>query len=182
MELMEAINRRRTIHSFKPIKVSDEKIIKAINAANNAPCHRLSFPWRFNIVSDSLRNIWIQEISNIDLGNNGMSSGEDPYNKFKNPSHLIIVTQNLNKDPIIYKEDYAACSCAIQNLMLSLTEDGLGTKWSTGKKTRSEITYKLTGLNKEKEEIIGFIWIGIPSKINDSIKRPAINTIIRYLN
>ena len=29
-------------------------------------------------------------------------------------------------------EDHAACACAIQNFMLSLAEEGIGSKWMTG--------------------------------------------------
>ena len=84
----------------------------------------------------------------------------------------------MNKSIDIRTEDYAACSCAIQNLTLSLASEGVGSKWSSGKLTKDEIIYKICKINKSFEEIIGFIWIGY-GEVPSQIKRPAIDSIYR---
>ena len=47
MKTQKAIIERRTVHLFTEEKVMEEVIIRGIEAANHAPCHRKSFPRRF---------------------------------------------------------------------------------------------------------------------------------------
>ena len=180
MDVQKAIISRRTIHSFSQKQASEESIERAIQAANYAPCHRLTFPWRFTSLGREKRKLLFQLALEI------QSSGNQTNEKFKeklsekiiNPSHLLVASQISADDPKLIKEDYAACSCAIQNLMLSLVSDGIGSKWSTGKLTTDKHTYKIVGINPIKEEIIGFIWIGY-GDIPPTVNRPPLNSIFR---
>ena len=86
----------------------------------------------------------------------------------------------LNKEPAIQKEDYAACSCAIQNLSISLASEGVFSKWSTGAITKNTKTYEIVGLNSKIEEIIGFIWIGYGKNL-PQITRPPIDQIYKEI-
>jgi len=81
---------------------------------------------------------------------------------------------------LIKKEDYAACSCAIQNLSLSLTSSGVFTKWSTGAITRNPEIYNISEIDSKKEEIIGFIWIGYGKEL-PKISRPLISQIYKKI-
>ena len=56
MDTNTAIFERRTVHAFNSKKVDEKLIYNAINAANQAPCHRLTFPWRFYSIGKSKRN------------------------------------------------------------------------------------------------------------------------------
>ena len=64
----EAIKTRRTIHNFETQEVPMEKIIRAINSANHAPCHRLSFPWRFTSAGKPQRDILADLLVSIKSG------------------------------------------------------------------------------------------------------------------
>ena len=55
MDANKAIFDRRTIHSFEKRKVSELIIRKALEAANQAPCHKLTFPWRFYSLANKKR-------------------------------------------------------------------------------------------------------------------------------
>ena len=57
MLTQEAIKNRRTIHSFVAKKVPEDIIVRAIEAANYAPCHRRTFPWRFTKVCRGKREV-----------------------------------------------------------------------------------------------------------------------------
>ena len=78
------------------------------------------------------------------------------------------------------RQDYAACSCAIHNLSLSLTTSGVFTKWSTGAITRNPKIYNIAGINSSKEELIGFIWIGYGKELPE-ISRPLISNIYKKI-
>ncbi len=182
MDLKTAIRSRRTIQVFSKIKVSEEFIEQAIQAANYAPCHHLTFPWRFTSVSQEHRELLAKLALEIKFGNKKIDQKiiEKLYEKFLNPSHLLVVSQVLASDLKTMSEDYAACACAIQNLSLFLTSKGIGSKWSTGKIINNENTYRIAGIDSTQENIIGLIFIGygsIPPKIN----RPSIKTIYRRL-
>jgi len=182
MDAKKAIFNRRTIHSFEDKKVSENIIKNSIEAANQAPCHRLTFPWRFYSVSIKKR-LQILDLA-IEIKSEKKQIDANAENiikeKYLNPSHLLITSQILNKEFTIQKEDYAACSCAIQNLAISLASDGVFSKWSTGAITKNPKTYEIIGLNAKIEEIIGFIWIGYGKNL-PKINRPLIDQIYKEI-
>ena len=182
MDTKKAIFKRRTIHLFDKKKVSETIIENAIEAANQAPCHRLTFPWRFYSVG-SKKRIQILELA-LDIKFQNKEIDHKSKNlfskKYLDPSHLLLASQVLSEDQLIKKEDYAACSCAIQNLSLSLTTSGVFTKWSTGAITRNPKIYNIAGINPSKEELIGFIWIGYGKELPE-ISRPLISNIYKKI-
>ncbi|WP_041710630.1 nitroreductase family protein [Prochlorococcus marinus] len=182
MDTKTAIFGRRTIHAFNSNKVPEKLIFDAINAANQAPCHKLTFPWRFYSISKSKRKEILKLAIDIKSSQKSLNENSKKIirDKFLNPSHLIISTQILNNDKLIEKEDYAACSCAIQNLAISLSSNGVSIKWSTGEIIRSKEIYSIVNIDSESEEIIGFIWVGY-GKIGPKITRPLINEIYKQI-
>ena len=180
MEIAEAIKKRRTLHIFSKKRVPREVIEKSIFAANQAPCHRRTFPWRFTSIGIKKRELLYQLQLTLKFGNKAIdeSSLKKIRDKMLNPSHLLIATQVCTDNQVQKLEDYAACACAIQNLSLSLVADDVGCKWSTGKITKDPNTYQIAQINSSEEEIIGFIWIGYGPE-PPLIKRPLISTIYR---
>ena len=180
MEIAEAIKKRRTLHIFSKKRVPREVIEKSIFAANQAPCHRRTFPWRFTSIGIKKRELLYQLQLTLKFGDMTIdeSSLKKIRDKMLNPSHLLIATQVCTDNQVQKLEDYAACACAIQNLSLSLVADDVGCKWSTGKITTDPNTYKIAELSQSEEEIIGFIWIGYGEE-PPLIKRPLISTIYR---
>ena len=180
MEIAEAIKKRRTIHIFSKKSVPSEVIQKSIVAANQAPCHRRTFPWRFTNIGIKKRELLYQLQLTLKFGDKSIdeSSLKKIKEKMLNPSHLLIATQVCTDNQVQKIEDYAACACAIQNLSLSLVADGVGYKWSTGKITTDPKTYQISEIDPSEEEIIGFIWIGYGTE-PPLIPRPLLNTIFR---
>mgnify|MGYP001218376708 FL=1 len=180
MEIGQAIKQRRTIHIFSTKRVPKEVIERSIFAANQAPCHRRTFPWRFTSLGINKRELLCQLQLSLKFGDKQID--EFTLNKVKekifNPSHLLIATQVCSDNQVQKLEDYAACACAIQNLSLSLVADGVGYKWSTGKITTDPNTYLISEIDPTEEEIIGFIWIGYGTE-PPLITRPLLNTIFR---
>ena len=183
MEIAEAIKKRRTLHIFSKKLVPREVIEKSIFAANQAPCHRRTFPWRFTSIGINKRKLLYQLQLTLKFGDKTIdkSSLKMVKDKMLNPSHLLIATQVVTDNQAQKLEDYAACACAIQNMSLSLVADDVGSKWSTGKITKDPNTYQIAQINSIEEEIIGFIWIGY-GKEPPLINRPLISTIYRERN
>ena len=178
MNVNPIFEQRRTVHEFKKQKVNDDIIDRALIAANLAPCHKLTFPWRYRDISVEKRKRIFEISLKLKSQKIKLSTSAETRlcGKMMNPSHMIVASQIKSSNPVIEKEDYAACSCSIQNMMLSLAHDNVGSKWSTGKVTKSPDTYEITNINSDEEEIIGFIYVGY-GKTPAEIKRPKIESI-----
>ena len=55
MDIQTALTTRRTIHYWQPLPIPPEALDKALQAAHMAPCHRYTWPWRFNKVGATSR-------------------------------------------------------------------------------------------------------------------------------
>ncbi|KAH8064738.1 hypothetical protein JL722_1618 [Aureococcus anophagefferens] len=71
-------------------------------------------------------------------------------------------------------EDHAAVSCAIQNFMLSLADDGVGSKWMTGALGAAPEDDVMACVGApDGEKLMGAIWFGYPAKdLADDAKSP----------
>ena len=180
MEILQAIQKRRTIHCFSKKIVPEDVIERSMFAANYAPCHRVTFPWRFTSLGINKRKLLYELQLSLKFGDKQRNDSlvKTIKDKILNPSHLLVATQVISDDQVQKLEDYAACACAIQNLSLSLVADGVGYKWSTGIITKDPKTYQIAEIDPNEEEIIGFIWIGYGTE-PPLINRPLLNTIFR---
>jgi nitroreductase len=61
-------------------------------------------------------------------------------------------------------EDHAACACAVQNFMLSLAGEGIGSKWMTGALGAAPEDVMAAVGAGAGEKLIGAIWYGYPAK------------------
>ena len=180
MELSQAITQRRTIHIFSKNKVSKDVVERSILAANKAPCHRRTFPWRFTSLGMNKRELLYQLQLDLKFGDNPIdeNNSRNIKDKFLNPSHLLVASQICTNNQVQKLEDYAACACSIQNMSLALAAEGVGYKWSTGKITTDPKTYQIAEIDINEEEIIGFIWIGYGIE-PPLVTRPSLNDIYR---
>ena len=60
-------------------------------------------------------------------------------------------------------EDLAAVACSLQNFMLSLASEGVGSKWMTGALGMApESILAAVGADAAAERFVGVIWHGYP--------------------
>lgn len=180
-DLVNLIKSRRTIHRYLAQSVDSSIVDYALEAAHQAPNHKNTWPWRFNVVGPETK-AYLDAAALKMKETNGPLEGA-PLVAFQekriNPQ-LIVVSQRRSNDPIESKEDYAAVACAIQNMCLAFSAFGIGSKWSTGSLTRSPRAYQSLGIDDRVEEIVGFIWYGHPADV-PSPKRPELKILRRNL-
>jgi nitroreductase len=174
MNLADIIRTRRTIHDFEAGKVPEKSIIKdAIASACWAPNHHLTEPWHFYFLGKET----VADICELNKAllteTKGLEAAEKKTKRWLDIPGWLVVTCQKSGDELRYREDYAACSCAIQNLMLLLWQQGIGSKWSTGPVTRHEKFYDLVWVEKNCEKIIGIIWYGYPADIPQTVRKPV---------
>jgi len=86
------------------------------------------------------------------------------------------VTCQRSDDPLREREDYAACSAALQNLMLFLWKAGVGCKWTTGDITRDSRFFEIIGIDEAAAFVVGLIWYGYP-KLTPTQSRKALRDV-----
>jgi nitroreductase len=89
----------------------------------------------------------------------------------------FVVTSRRSDDALLEREDYAACCCAVQNLMLYMWQRGVGVKWTTGAITREQRLYDLLGIDSHAERIVGFYWYG-RAQVVPTQKRRDVSEIV----
>ncbi len=185
-EVQKALTSRRTVYRYKRDEVPVHILESAFEAASNAPCHKNTHPWKFYVMGDEARESLIPEVEK--LAREKCRDGEDEdvgvskaIGKIISPPLLICVTSARSpRDSFREEEDYAATACAIQNLVLSLWDNGVGSQWTTGAITRSDVAYAAIGASSDEERIVGFIKAGYPEKI-PSITKKKVEEIRKYL-
>jgi nitroreductase len=127
---------RRTIHLFASEPPPRELLLEAIDLARWAPNHRLTEPWRFYLLGSETAEAVARLNADLVAEKRGEEAGRKKLERWQSMPGWFVVTSRCAEDPITTQENYAACCCAVQNLMLYLWSEGVGVKWGTGAVTR----------------------------------------------
>jgi nitroreductase len=146
MHVDEAIRSRRTLKAFTDEPVERELVGELLDLAVLAPNHHETEPWRFWVVGRET----LQALSD--------ATGDK---KLLRSHTAIVVGVKGTSDPQEAEEDYAATSCAIQNLMLAARARGLASFWRTpAVLPRPEVTRLLDV--PDGVRLIGIVHLGRP--------------------
>jgi nitroreductase len=179
MEVMDAIRQRRTVHRYDPARaVDDNTVMRALDAAHRAPCHRKTWPWRFHRVGPKGRALIadayvVYKAQRVE-GGLGDAARRRAHEKMLEAPELILVTQVLGDTAHRRKEDYAACAAALQNFQLSLAADGVGSKWSSSGVMTSPVVYELLGVDSDEQEVIAMMLVGHAREEGEQPERPPV--------
>ena len=177
--LANLIMSRRTIHNFVPDKVQDISLIKeAIEIACWAPNHHLTEPWRFYLLGSETITSVCDLNKKILTASSSSDAAQKKYLRWLNIPGWLIVTCRKSANELTYYEDYAACCCVIQNFMLYLWSNGIGTKWSTGDIIRDDEFYDIIWVNKDLENVVGIIWYGYSEDTPKTTRKNISKTLI----
>ena len=166
-EFNALLQSRRTIHDFLPEAVDAELVMQALAMACWVPNHHLTEPWQFyhlGLLSKTrvLEVVYAHFKQNLRKG--GALTADKKIARWQKIPGWIVATQRRCEDVRQAKEDYAACSCAIYNVMLALHAADIGSKWSTGDVIFTPDFYNALGIDQNIEEIIGLLWYGKAQK------------------
>ena len=163
----EIIRARRTV---KPDRMNgrvipDETIYELLSAADWAPTHARTEPWRFVVFDNS--KVKEFTLRHADLFR--QVSDPSTFNQLKydniaklgeNVSHIIIAwMKRVQNHKIPEIEEICAASAAVQNLLLTATSMGIASFWSTGGLTHHPVMHKEFELGNE-DKILGIIYLG----------------------
>lgn len=178
MSILEIIKNRRSIDPdhFNGEMISREIIEQMLEAANWAPTHGFTEPWRFVIFEGEKAKAFGELHADLYKKLTPVEQFlQKKYAKIKfrskNCSHVIVcVNKRGEKSNIPELEEIAATCCAIQNMLLVATEHKVATFWSTGGMCYHPEMKKALGF-MEKDQVLGFIYAGKYSIENPQGKR-----------
>ncbi|WP_437192445.1 nitroreductase family protein [Planctomicrobium sp. SH527] len=172
-DLATLIRTRRTINDYRPEVPPQELVLQAIELARWAPNHKLTEPWRFHLIGKQTANE-IVELSARQLeAEKGAEAAATRRSKWSQIPGWLFVTCQASADPVRDRENYAAVSCAIQNLTLFLWQQGIGSKWSTGPILQHPAFNELLKIDPSTEKMVGMIWYGYPLTQPAGKRRPV---------
>jgi len=136
--VFDLIKKRRSVFpaQYNDRRIAKDIIEKILEAANWAPNHNNTEPWRFKVVQG--------EASKVALGEFLAKTYKEKTAKPKNFKHkklktlapqsaaaIAICMQRDPKESIPEWEEIAAVAMAVQNMWLCCTEMGIGSYWSS---------------------------------------------------
>ena len=165
-DALTAIKSRRSLKEYLQTEIPKEWIEELLDAAHWAPNHKLTHPWRFHVFSGAGREKlvaarqasvrWAAEKKGEPASEEALKFARDKC--FSAPV-LIIVSMVGDEKKITDQENYAACWCAIENLLVAANARGLGSYPSTGDWIDQNFVGPVLGLT-EKERPVACIFLG----------------------
>lgn len=175
-EFAETIQGRRTIELFLQTPVPERLIDDAIEAATWAPNHHVTEPWHFYTLGRATKERCLDLCRDIVSQKVNEKAGDFKRQSWSEKPGWLVVTCQRSDDPLREREDYAACSAALQNLMLFLWKAGVGCKWTTGDITRDSRFFEIIGIDEAAAFVVGLIWYGYP-KLTPTQSRKALRDV-----
>jgi nitroreductase len=164
---------RRSIDFFVPGAVGADRLRAAVEVARWAPNHRLTEPWRFYLLGPVTMRAVVDLAVELEVAAKGERAGPVRRARLEAVPGMFVLTTARSDDALLDRENYAACCCAAQNLMLYLWQQGIGVKWTTGGITRQQRFYDVLGIDAARESVVGFFWYGVPKVIPTQQRRPV---------
>lgn len=180
------IRERRSVFppAFAGKEVPRKEIEMILEAANWAPSHKLTQPWRFVVIrGESRRGLASRLLDHYDLSTPKERILEKKRAKIvSNPvksSAVIAIVLYRDVDQLVPEwEEVAATSCAVQNLWLAATALGIVGYWSSP--TDLDHLTDFLGLDKY-ERCLGLFYLGYSDKTATAPTRDPWQQKVRWM-
>ncbi len=170
-ETMTRMSIFRTRRSIKPAamdahrEVARDLLLAILGDAHAAPTHGLTQPWRFHVFAGEARIRLAGALQEIyDRTTPVSARNEEKRAKLGTTPRLapVVIAVAARVEPngkIPEIEEIAATACAVENLMLSAHQKGLGSYWSTPPATMSAEFATWLGLD-DAHRMLGLVYLG----------------------
>lgn len=162
--ITKIIEKRRAVfpRQYNSEPISKEDIRKVLEAANWAPTHKYTEPWRFKVIYGTERlkqfSEFLGERYKVTAKRFSQGKYERTMEKVTHSGCVILICfQPDPKNRLPEWEEIAATAMAVQNMWLTATELEIGAYWSTSG-LRQDID-QFVELD-EGERCLGFFYMG----------------------
>jgi len=183
--VFELIKKRRSVfpaqYNGKPI--AKEEIEKLLEAANWAPNHKKTEPWRYKVMMGNskaeLGKFLAHKYQEVDARPKQVKINKLIENPKKAGAIIAICMQRDPNESIPEWEEIAATAMAVQNMWLAATEMGIGSYWSSP----GLIKYmdEFFDLN-QGEKCLGFFYLGYSDEIITMGERKPIADKVEWID
>jgi nitroreductase len=180
--IFDLIKRRRSVFpaSYMDKPIAKETIEKILEAANWAPNHRKTEPWRFKILQgasqEKLGKFLADKYQEIDDKPKQMKIKKLKENPLKAGAIIAICMQRDLNESVPEWEEIAATAMAVQNMWLCCTQLGIGSYWSSpGLIKYMDDFFELS----EGERCLGFFYMGYyDMELPEVTRRPISEKVV----
>ena len=167
MDILEAIEGRRSLSKMRPDAPPRELIERVLQAGVHAPNHYDTQPWRFFVLSDegrsefgeALAEALSRRMADADLTQREALMKGERAKPMRSPVLIVVGVESESDDAMTRREDLQAASAALQNMLLAATSLGLAAIWRTGDGAYDDSVKAHFGLPPEGE-IAGVLYLG----------------------
>lgn len=188
--MVDAINQvirsRRSIFppSYIEKEISRDIIDTILENANFAPTHRLTEPWRFTVFTgEGLQKLgdFMADVykDNATPENFSQAKYDGTRAKSIKSAAVIAIVVELHPEKVPEWEEVAATACAVQNMWLTATANGIGAYWSSPAETESLRAF--LGL-QENQKCVGFFYMGYHKLGEIPARRTPIEDKVTWVN
>ncbi|MBX7226165.1 MAG: nitroreductase [Chitinophagales bacterium] len=188
-EVLKVISERRTVkpEEMNGVAIAQEVFQQVIEAANWAPTHGLTEPWRLIIYSG-------QSLKQFSFWHAELYKRLTPQSQFlekkyttilertRNVSHVVVVYMKRGQNKNIPElEEICATSCAVQNMLLAAQSLGLSSYWGTGGMSYHSAFKKELDIDEE-DIVIGQIFFGYSDVLPEAKRNSGIETKVKFID
>ena len=183
IHLQELIKQRRSIFpdSYLEQELSKETLLRILECANTAPTHKLTQPWRFTVfrgkglaqLADKLASLYQQHTP----ADRFLQKKYDATKRKVLRSAAVIAINIHYSGEVPEWEELAATACAVQNLWLAASAEGVGGYWSSPGTIKH--MHDFLGLSAH-EACLGFFYMGYHNEAPRQANRAPVAETIRW--
>jgi nitroreductase len=167
LDLLSTIRTRRTVDltALKPDPIPRAVIEGLLDAANWAPSHGQTEPWRFVVFTGAGRAILSRTLATSLALLKGQDAPDPEVLKAQlarqqlAPVWMVVAAEPSEKPRMPLHEEQWAVACAVQNLMLAARSRGIGSKWISNPPSLHPHTASSLGF-AEGASMMGMLYLG----------------------
>ena len=176
MSILKDIQTRNSIPFLDEPAPSEEEMIEVYKAALRAPDHAWLRPWRYLEVRGEGRYKLSKAFLDAAMKDDD-SLPDELKQKLENAPFrapmIIVLVADVKEHPKVPKvEQLLSLGASAQNILLAIDSLGYGAVWRTGKMAFNPYVVEALKL-PENSEIIGYLYVGTPTRQGKSI--PELN-------
>jgi nitroreductase len=171
MDVFDAIRLRRSIKpdKMKPDPVDRAVLERLLEAANWAPSHGRTEPWRFIVFEGDARKALAEAVvSTMAPPDQETLPADDPRREkvlrnFLTPPICIAIISATSTNPkIVPHEEIISTGIAVEHIQLAARSLGIATYWTSGEKAFHARMAKFLGITAP-HQCLGFLYVGWPA-------------------
>jgi nitroreductase len=171
MDVFDAIRLRRSIKpdKMKPDPVDRQLLERMFEAANWAPTHGRTEPWRFVVFEgDRRRELAEAVVSTMAGPDQNTLPADDPRrekvarNVLTPPICIAIICATSPNPKIVPHEEIISTGIAVEHMQLVARSMGVATYWTSGEKAFHPRMAEFLGI-APPTSCLGFLYVGYPA-------------------